>query len=286
LKEQEPLLTEYFDVLVKALHDECEGNSNGVVDLVKWLNFTTFDIIGDLVFSESFHALENRNYHFWISNIFRGIKSGRDMRIMKQYPLLSKTFRYAQGLVSTRPGDMEARRRHLSYTADKTKRRLKLKTEKPDFMSFILRHNDERGMTEKEIIRTSSTLILAGSETTATFLSGFFYNLLLPENEQVYHKVKQEVRSAFSTISEITIVAAGKLEYLYGCIEESFRRYPPVPGLLPRKTIKTEEIDGYVIPPGVSSTNQRVYSRIRCSQNTDGSRNSPIFSVQFSRTFP
>ena len=49
--------------------------------------------------------------------------------------------------------------------------------------SYILRHNDERGMSRDEIMKTSGTLTVAGSESTATLLSGALFHLLKsPQN--------------------------------------------------------------------------------------------------------
>lgn len=49
----------YFDLLIQRLHE----NADKPVDLVKWYNFTTFDIIGDLTFGESFDCLETSTLH-------------------------------------------------------------------------------------------------------------------------------------------------------------------------------------------------------------------------------
>ena len=40
------------------------------VNLVEWFNWTTFDLISDLTFGESFGCLENGRTHGWIDAIF------------------------------------------------------------------------------------------------------------------------------------------------------------------------------------------------------------------------
>ena len=47
-----------------------------------------------------------------------------------------------------------------------------------DFMTYILCHNNEKGMTDLEIKVTLRILVLAGSETTTTTLSGTMGNQL------------------------------------------------------------------------------------------------------------
>ena len=117
----------------------------------------------------------------------------------------------------------------------------------------ILRHNDERGMSNEEIKNTSGLLIIAGSETTATLLSGVTFFLLT--NPDAYNKAKSEVRQAFQSADEMTLVTTSKLPYLHACLEEALRMYPPVPLALPRRTGKEGAvIDGVFVPGGVRSS--------------------------------
>lgn len=110
-------------------------------------------------------------------------------------------------------------------------------------MSYILRHNDERGMSADEIGENSNVLIVAGSETTATLLSGVTYFLL--KEPRIYQKLAQEVRSAFENEDDITILNANKLEYLLATLNEALRMYAPIPSGLPRIVPKGgEHVDG------------------------------------------
>jgi cytochrome P450 len=67
LRAQEPLIRHYVDLLVEGLDKQVKSSNHGVVDMVKWYNYTTFDIMGDLSFGESFHCLEESAYHSWVS---------------------------------------------------------------------------------------------------------------------------------------------------------------------------------------------------------------------------
>lgn len=60
LRDQEPILTKYFDKLIKKLKDSC---ATGPVDLSLFFNLVTVDIIGDLTFGQSFGCLENSALH-------------------------------------------------------------------------------------------------------------------------------------------------------------------------------------------------------------------------------
>lgn len=45
--------------------------------MAAYFNFAAFDITGDMVFGEPFHALDNARNHFFMDNIFRFMRSGR-----------------------------------------------------------------------------------------------------------------------------------------------------------------------------------------------------------------
>lgn len=59
MRAQEPLIKIYIDLLIQRLHENCFNP----IDIVEWLNFTTFDIIGDLTFGESFDCLQTSELH-------------------------------------------------------------------------------------------------------------------------------------------------------------------------------------------------------------------------------
>jgi cytochrome P450 len=62
LREQEPLMNSYFDLLIQKLYEKIDGPTNGKVNIVRWFNFTTFDLVGDLCFGEDFDALKTEEY--------------------------------------------------------------------------------------------------------------------------------------------------------------------------------------------------------------------------------
>lgn len=95
---------------------------------------------------------------------------------------------------------------------------------------------------------TSGLLIIAGSETTATLLSGVTYYML--RTPGAYTKLKEEVRGTFKSAEEITLTTTSRLSYLQACLDEALRLYPPVPLALPRRTRPEGDIIGGVFVPG------------------------------------
>ena len=117
----------------------------------------------------------------------------------------------------------------------------------------ILCNNNDRGMTRQEIIGTSRVLLVAGSETTATLLSGATYLLL--QHPTTLRRVQDEIRKAFKSADDITLRSVSqpnRLPYLEAVLQESFRCYPSIPATLPRITgAAGAMIDGAYVPANV-----------------------------------
>jgi cytochrome P450 len=88
-------------------------------------------------------------------------------------------------------------------------------------------------MSLDEIGENSNVLIVAGSETTATWLSGTTFWLL--KHPAAYQKLVDEVRSSFAKEEDINLTAVSQLKYLLAVLREGSRMYPPVPSGQPRK---------------------------------------------------
>ncbi|KAI4643954.1 hypothetical protein J4E85_010836 [Alternaria conjuncta] len=247
IKGQEALIMEYVDKLFAHLHKDAAQHTP--TDVVKWFNFTTFDIIGDLALGESFHCLDSSDYHPWVSMIFAGIRAGAQIVALMKMPGLSWILRL---MISKE--DMQTRHNNRIMSDEKVERRLALGAApggRKDIMTYILRNNDEKGMSHAEILGNSEALIVAGSETTATTLSGFTY--FMSTNPQAFERLQQEVRTAFANEKDITMLSTAQLKYLHACIEETLRMYPPVADTPPRVS-PGEYVNGYWIPKGTLIT--------------------------------
>ncbi|KAH6694935.1 cytochrome P450 ClCP1 [Leptodontidium sp. MPI-SDFR-AT-0119] len=128
-------------------------------------------------------------------------------------------------------GIKKARLRHEEYVRVNTKERLAKGNlpGRPDFLSYILKSKGtEDELTEKEVEANCGFLILAGSETIATALSGTTYYLL--KTPAALKKVTEEVRNAFEKEEDINFLnCAAKLPYTLACFTEGLRFYPPGP---------------------------------------------------------
>ncbi|KAF4551111.1 Cytochrome P450-like protein 70 [Elsinoe fawcettii] len=249
LMDQQPLIMTYVEKLVSRLQDKAT-KGDMPVDMTAWYNFTTFDIIGDLTFGESFGLLDGGDYHPWVAAIFANVKAGSLMQISNFYPALGWLIRQMM------PKNLiEKRNRHIGFTVNKVDSRLESGVKRPDYMETILtqREKETGGMSQKEIHANANTLIIARSETTATTLSGATYLCLT--NPHILQRVKDEVRSSFKSNEEIDLHSVVKLDYMLAMLEEVMRLYPPVPTNVGRRSPKGgDTICGRYIPEDTTLT--------------------------------
>ncbi|KAI0116322.1 cytochrome p450 monooxygenase [Nemania sp. FL0031] len=222
MRAQEPIFREYMDLLVQRLAEHSKAGKP--LDMRAWLNFTTFDVIGNLAFGSDFGCLENSRYHPWVEAIGDNLKDNSLMRVFTQFVPPSLVYRLFK------LGVFKGRKKHIGYTKDKIRARIEMTAERPDFIEGLLKKRDALSLEEIEL--NAAVLVLAGSETTATLLSGAVY--LLGMYPDVLEKVVREVRTAFKSEDEIDLLSVSGLSYMLACLNETFRLYPPVPIGLPR----------------------------------------------------
>jgi cytochrome P450 len=136
---------------------------------------------------------------------------------------------------------------HQDLMKSKALHRLNMKTDRLDFMTRMAA--PDSGLSEEQFVASSDTILLGGSETTSTLLSGVTYYLI--QNPKTLEKLVQEIRSKFTSEVQIDFASVNSLEYMLACLQEAFRLYPPVPGALPRRTRQGEMLAGKYVPPNV-----------------------------------
>lgn len=115
----------------------------------------------------------------------------------------------------------------------------------------IAKHGEEMGMTLGEIQATFMVLTTAGSETTATALSGTLSYLV--KNPEMVRRLTDEVGGAFGVESDISFSALSELPYLNTVLSEGLQQCPPIPVMLPRLVPPGgDTVCGVWLPGGVS----------------------------------
>ncbi|KAL8401041.1 hypothetical protein RB594_001170 [Gaeumannomyces avenae] len=262
LSAQEPILQHYVDLFIQRLSESAEGGSKPVA-MMDWLNYITFDIIGDLALGESFGSLSRGQYHIWVDNMFKSLRGSSVARFFASLGPLAVLALLDPG------GSLKAQKSNFIYGREKAKARIALGADAPqktearttgasqltgtrsDFFAYMMKNMDSEkgGMTSEEMELNAVLLISAGSETTGTALAVLFFTLSHPRYRTLRDAVSAEVRGSFSVEADVTVRAAKNLPLLHACIEEALRFHPPV-GDMPPRVSPGAVVNGQFVPKG------------------------------------
>lgn len=134
LRDQECLIQGYVDTMICKLRAEIDRDPPRI-DILNWMNYTTFDITGDLMFGESFDCLKDTRMHPWISLLFNSIKTVAIVGAAMQFPILHVLLEACIPTKVTRQAE-----EHFNLAAKKVDRRLEANISRPDFISAILQN--------------------------------------------------------------------------------------------------------------------------------------------------
>ncbi|KAK4189076.1 cytochrome P450 [Podospora australis] len=237
LRSQEPILQLYSNLLIDRLREKAKAHE--VVDMVRWFNFISFDIFGDLAFGESWDCLQRSEYHSWIAYQTNTSRAGAIAAAPAFYPWL---YIILKQLI---PASLMKRvAEHIQFVSDKIQKRLNLEQEREDIMSHVLKsmeREDLGGVSMGQINTTFVELNIAGTETSASLLSAILRLLL--DNPDKLAMLTSEIRQRFPSQTSMTLESLKDLPYLDAVIREGGRLCPPVPWLAPRR-----------VPPGDAGT--------------------------------
>ncbi|KAJ4288376.1 hypothetical protein N0V90_011610 [Kalmusia sp. IMI 367209] len=259
LKQQEPLFMKYVNLLADKLHQGIEADPDHKFDMVKLYNSTTFDVMGDLTFGEPLQMLARGKYDPWVNAIFAGIKFGTRMSVMVHYPAVERTFK----ALIPKSKVMKKRVEHHNFSKDRVTKRLEKGREHEgvDIWDLVLNKSEDKSLSRAEMDNNAGLFMIAGTETTATLVSGL--TALLLEHPLAMKELTMEIRGAFAKVEDMSIEKCAALPYLNACVKEALRLYPPVATGRPRVSPPAgSTICGQYVPPGyiVSAPHLAMYT--------------------------
>lgn len=130
------------------------------INIVEWVSYVAFDIIGDLGFGDIFHDLDNNALHPWVAELFSYSKVGAALAVLRHYTTIFKIIMRCLPAKSR-----EAAQANYKWGVEKTHRRLDLDLQRDDCISQILRYgdNDDLRMSLPELENDMNFLIFAGA---------------------------------------------------------------------------------------------------------------------------
>ena len=260
--EQEFMIHQYVDLLVKRLEDFVSAGQD-VQDMYAWWNWALFDLSGDLSFGESFHCLERAEWHPILKILFNGLVTGVCLGQLERYRVWSLLKLVLPKSV------LKAQDSLLNYVANLVDIRLAkgfVEQGRPDFFNFLLKEHGEKQMSRGELYTNGFLLVVAGSETTASVLTGWTWYMIAQPKAMA--RAAQEVRGKFKKADDITLKSTTDLEYLNATVSETLRLFPAGPLALPRiiETQPGQMVAGHWVPYG-TKTGIHHYPMYRSAQH-------------------
>ncbi|PGG97499.1 hypothetical protein AJ79_09169 [Helicocarpus griseus UAMH5409] len=241
LLEQESIVNACVDNFVKKIGEQ-EKSRNGGLNMTKWFEMISFDILGEMAFGESFHAVDQGKPHFWSELIVKHLFFITVLDNLRRYPLF-----VTLGKMFLPFATVSVRNKHSGYSRKQVEHRLSNKSARKDFLTNLVAKVENGEVEKEEMTAHTSTLVIAGGETTSTFLAAVTYYLL--NTPDAYARLQEEIRTSFKAYNDINAASAQQLPYLQAVISEGLRMYAPGSQGFPRESAGAM-IDGYWVPKG------------------------------------
>ncbi|KAF2249404.1 cytochrome P450 [Trematosphaeria pertusa] len=240
LLEQEAIVASTIDRFVEVLGEQMKSGTEAL-NMTKWYEMVSFDILGEMAFGESFHSIETGQPHFWSDLILEHLYFITLIDNLSRLPFAATIFR------TLFPSTLIAKNRNSEFSRKQVERRLNSQSLRKDFLTHLVQKVRDGEVQREEMTAHVSTLAIAGGETVSTFLAGTTFFLL--KKPSAMEKLSSEIRNAFPSYEAINAQKAQQLPYLQAVIHEGLRMYPPGSQGFPRVSTGFELHSRY-IPPG------------------------------------
>ncbi|KAL3479193.1 cytochrome P450 [Aspergillus californicus] len=256
VRTQEPIVHAHVDSWV---HQIAARGRDGTIplDMSKWFEWLTFDIIGELTFGEPFNATRDNKSHPWVSILLDATYSGSIFNLRKRLAFVGPLLRWMPYISATARAAVDSITQHGAMTLAKTRKRIEVgpaqssdRAPVDDFLAHAIRAG---GASDTELANQAMVMLTAGAETSATALTAVLWYLSQPENAHCLTRLREEIRTAFqANPADMTGDATARLPYLNAVLEETMRLFPPSPVGPPRVSPPGGEyVDGTFVPGGI-----------------------------------
>jgi cytochrome P450 len=208
--------------------------------------------MGELCFGEPFGCLEQASATEWSTSVINVFVAATWTQAIRRITGVGTWFESLMTRLLVPSKAAAWRRTHLNNSREKTNRRLAdSNRDHTDFIYQILKSESAKTLTQTEIVLNMGLFISAGTDTTATALTGWTY--YVSTHPKVYTRLVSEIREACVTESDIIWSKVKELRYLEATLMEALRLFPPSPAsqqrIVPRGGAA---VDGYHLPAGTT----------------------------------
>ena len=206
--------------------------------------------MGDLCFAEPFGCLDQASATEWSTSVINVFIAATWTQSIRRLSGVGTWLEYLLTKLLIPARVAEWRKIHLDNSREKTIRRLADRDrDHADLMYQLLNNQSKNSLSQMEIILNMALFISAGTDTTATALTGWTYYVCT--HPDVYSRLVSEIRGALVREDDIKWEKVKKLQYLDATIHEALRLFPPSAASQQRIVPPGgATIDGYYVPAG------------------------------------
>ncbi|KAJ8509305.1 hypothetical protein ONZ45_g8509 [Pleurotus djamor] len=275
-----PLFQQTASRLTLKWKDQLQGNTPTVLNVSQWLARATLDAVGKAAFDFDFDAIDDGNGE--LTKCFRNLFADSNLYPPLWDVLFKSLWRYIPlpilHLVEYIPSKEYRRFRYFKKVANRIAKQLideKAHATQPvdrakDVMSVLANANTsedpKRRLSEEEVLSQMATIMLAGSESTASTLAWLLYELSRhPEDQKKVRAEIRELRQSLPTGTEFNVANFESMTFTTAVIKEVLRMHPIVPLL-----VRTAAFDD-VLPLSVPITTKdgNVVTEVSIKKDTD-----------------
>ncbi|KAH6681917.1 cytochrome P450 [Halenospora varia] len=225
LLTRENVISHYINHAIEQLKVQLKSRK-APVDMVPLFGNTLFDLSCKLTVDRDLGAINpHGKIHPSVDILDQAMKWIYIPVTARRFPLVSTIMDLCQGFLAK--GLL-----HLDAVGPLVSTRLEKGGSDTDFVSYMSRHSKNDPTSQTQLLNNATIFIAAGTETTSTLLCGAIYYIL--SSPAIYAKLKEEIRGAAKTFSDLNLDLVHNMTYLKAVINECYRIYPPVPGTLTR----------------------------------------------------
>ncbi|KAA6412103.1 MAG: cytochrome p450 [Lasallia pustulata] len=224
------------------------GTTLRTLDFAQVAQYFTMDVLTDVAFGAPFGYLNrDEDVHDYIKTIRSFMPV---LELKTNHPVVNALMgsRLVKALLAPTAHDRTGMGKVMGVAKQAVQARYgPKKIQRDDMLGSFVRH----GLTQQEAESESLLQIMAGADSTATAVRCIFLHLLT--NPRVYSRLLAEILSAHragSISSPIRDAEAKQLPYLQACIKEGLRIWPPLTGLMTKRTPPAGDTFKDVFIPG------------------------------------
>ncbi|KAL7952883.1 cytochrome P450 [Trichoderma compactum] len=233
VKKLESMMNSHIEEYLEAIgrHSDTDATRKPV-DMRDANTYLICNLMADVFLGESLHLFSDDTYVPWARSFDRFSKAVTILAVLNRVPFLHKLILFA-----VQRWGSEERDSFMQPILSRFERRVAAGTRREDLLQMVL--DDESGDSSVkkrtmplDLLRNFAPfLMLGGSETMPTTLTGFVYFVFCRSNENVRKRLESEIRGTFSSKEDITMArvaqSAKDLPYFEACLMETLRCYSP-----------------------------------------------------------